>query len=102
MPPDGRHYAEPEILPPDRHDERETGRAAWTGVFVDTRGIRRIHVAKIGPLGLFSFSLIAGIVSVALLTFVLGVFVLLIPVVGLLIVAALIMSLLRAFARRSE
>lgn len=99
--PGQRHYAEPEILPPER-PRRDGDRTRGPRMFTDERGTHRIYVTKIGPLGLLSFWLIAGLVSIALLVLFLGAFVILIPVLGLLFVAAVIAGVLRRFPRRPD
>jgi hypothetical protein len=98
-PTDRRHYEEPEILPPER---KQRGRDERTRVYTEEFGIRRIYVTKVGPLGFLTFSLVAGIVSIALLILFMGAFVILLPVLGVLFVAGLIVAVLRGFSNRRE
>jgi hypothetical protein len=99
IPPDEGRHPEPEIIPPGRPDRRETS-GSWSRVVIDENGVRRIYVAKIGPLSLIPFALLGAIVSIALLIFFLGAFLILLPLLGLLIAGAVIAGLMRAFSRR--
>lgn len=99
-PPDDSYYDEPEILPPERygHGPRESG--AWSRVFIDENGVRRVYISRVSPLGLISFSVLAGLVSIGLFFFFLSAFIFLVPLLALTIVGAGIMSLMRAASRR--
>ena len=97
FPPDEEHRCEPEIILPGRADGREPEGTFW-GREVE-RGSHHIYVSKIGGFGLLPFFLLGGIVSIALLIFVLGAFLILIPVAGVIIAAAIIAGLLRAYPR---
>ncbi|MBI1868379.1 MAG: hypothetical protein HYS06_08825 [Methylocystis sp.] len=98
--PDEPYHAEPEILPPERSQRDEAESASWTRVFIDERGVRRVYVGKIGPLGLIGFALVAGIVAAAALILMLGAVALLIPLAGLLVGTAALAALARAYFRR--
>jgi hypothetical protein len=95
--PDEEHRSEPEIVPPGRADGGEPESTLW--VRDVERGSRRIYVTKIGRFGLLSFFLLGGIIMIALLIFVLGAFLILIPVAGVVIAAAIIAGLLRGYPR---
>jgi hypothetical protein len=103
IPPDERRRPEPEIIPPGRPDrsggERDSG--SWSRVVIDQGGMRRIYVSKIGPLGLIPFALLAALISIALLIFFVGAFLILLPVIGLFVAGAVIAGLMGAFSRRS-
>jgi hypothetical protein len=93
LPPDEQHYSEPEILPPSRESE------AWGGRSVEERGTHRIYVTRVGPFGLLPFMLLGGIISIALLVFLFGFLLILIPVAGVVLAAAIVASLLRGPSR---
>jgi hypothetical protein len=99
MQPD-RHYSEPEILPPDRHDYRRRDAGGWSRVVIDQGGVQRIYVGRIGPLGLIPFALLGGLISVGLLVFFLSAFLILVPLLGLVIAGTMIAGLMRVQARR--
>jgi hypothetical protein len=90
--PDERHYSEPEILPPGRGGGVEPEYPRWR---LEELAIRRIYVTKAGPFGLLSLALLGGIITIAILAFLFGFLLLLLPVVGLAVAAALIGSFLR-------
>ena len=97
FPPDEEHRSEPEIIPPGRADGSEPESPFW--VRDVERGSHRIHVTKIGRFGLLPFFLLGGIILIALLIFVLGAFLILIPVAGVVLAAAIIAGLLRGYPR---
>jgi hypothetical protein len=97
FPPDEEHRWEPEIIPPGRADGSEPENALW--VREVERGSQRIYVTKIGGVGLLPFFLLAGLISIALLIFVVGAFLILIPLAGVVIAAAIIAGLLRGYPR---
>ncbi len=97
FPPDEEHRSEPEIFPPGRAYGSEPESTFW--VRDVERGSRRIYVAKIGRFGLLPFFLLGGIILIALLIFVLGVFLVLIPVAGVVLAAAIIAGLARGYPR---
>jgi hypothetical protein len=92
--------AEPEIIPPDRGDRQSRASAAGVRVFLDRSGVRHIYVARLGPLGMVALALMVGVLFAIALVLVLGVFLIWIPLVGLLVAAAIISSLLRAYFRQ--
>src|SRR5262249_37748588 len=92
-----RPRAEPEIIPPDDRGARVWG--DWRTSF-DGERTRRVFVARVGPLGFGIVALAVSTLAALLFLLVLGAFVVLIPIVGLLVVAAVIASLLRG-GRRS-
>ena len=92
--------AEPEIIPPDRADRQSRSSAAGIRMFLDGDGVRQIYVARLGPLGMVALALTFGVLFAILLVLVLGVFLVWIPLVGLLVAAAVISGLLRAYFRQ--
>jgi hypothetical protein len=87
--------AEPEIIPPGQNYDPERGQS-----YIDPMTGERIYVAKIGPFGLFLIALGVGLVFVAILVFLVGAFLLWIPVVGLLIAAGLVAGVLRPYLQK--
>jgi|SRR5580693_1109913 hypothetical protein len=96
-PPDEENRSEPEIIPPGRANGSEPESAFW--VREVERGSHRIYVTKTGRFGLLPFFLLGGIISIALLIFVLSAFLILIPVAGVVLAAAIIAGLLRGYPR---
>jgi hypothetical protein len=96
LPPDERHYSEPEIIPPGRGDASEPEYPIWR---LEEHGVHRIYVTKVGPLGLLPLALLGGAVTVALLAFLFGFLLLLLPVAGVVAAVALIGSFLRGGPR---
>jgi hypothetical protein len=96
--------AEPEIIPPDRggRQSRFGARSGASGirVFVEGDGVRHIYVARLGPLGVAALALMIGILIAMIFILALGVFLFWIPLIGLLIAAAITSSLLRAYFRQ--
>jgi hypothetical protein len=91
---------EPEIIPPDRGDRQSRSGTAGIRVFLDGGGVHRIYVARLGPVGMIVLALMVGIVFTITLVLVLGAFLIWIPLVGLLVAAAIISGLLRAYFRQ--
>jgi hypothetical protein len=85
------------ILPDDDAGPRAAQSSARMRVFVDTHGAERIYVTKVGPLGIILVMLVTGILSAAILVLLLGTFLIWMPVVVLLVVAALIGGLFRRY-----
>ena len=84
--------SEPEIIPPD--DAHVTRRMR-----IDT-GTGRIYVAKISPLGTILMVLIIGFLSALMLVLLLGALLVWLPVVVLIVTAALVAGLLRGYFQR--
>jgi hypothetical protein len=100
LPEGERPRAEPEIIPPARDDRQSRSRAAGIRVFLDGGGVRHIYVARLGPLGTVALALTVGILFAITLILVLGAFLIWIPLIGLLVAAAIISGLLRAYFRQ--
>ncbi len=88
--------AEPEIIPPDDRGARVWG--DWRTSF-DGRRTQRVYVARVGPLGFAIVALAVSALATLLFLLVVGAFVVLIPLAGLLLVAAVVASLLRGWRR---
>ncbi|HEY8031723.1 MAG TPA: hypothetical protein VIF02_04910 [Methylocella sp.] len=97
FPPDDGYRSEPEIIPPGGTHVSEPQNTFW--VREAERGSHHIYVAKTGRFSLLPFFLLGGVISIALLIFVLGAFLILIPVVGFVLAAAIFAGLLRGSPR---
>jgi hypothetical protein len=95
FPPDEQHSEQ--IIPSGSAYGGEPETTFWRREV--ERGSHRIYVTKIGPFGLLPFFLLGGIISIALLIFVLGAFLVLIPVAGFVLAAGIIAGLLRGNPR---
>jgi hypothetical protein len=92
-----RPRVEPEIIPPDRVHEDETRRAARLWSLHDAGRYHRIYVTRIGPFGIFLLALAGAALSILIFVFLVGAFLLWIPIVGLLVAAAILSTQLRTF-----
>lgn len=89
--------SEVEIIPPDRVREHEIRRAArlWS----DGVGYQRIYIGRIGPLGIFLIALAGSAAAILLFLFIVGAFLIWVPIVGLMVAALILSSLLRSMFR---
>lgn len=92
--------AEPEIIPPDRTRPFQRAERGGSRVFVGTRGFQRLYVAKPGPFAIVVALLMLGIAAVALAVFLLGAFLLALPLAGVLALVVIVLGLARGSARR--
>ena len=83
---------DPEIIPPGESLRRGDGPFE--------RGTHRIYVARLGPVGFFILTLMAALIGALVLLLVLGTFVVLLPVAGLLVAVGLLTRSLRGSSRR--
>ena len=91
--PPERPRIEPEIIPPDRTQNR----SAWrTHGFADSSGTHRIYVGRLGPFGGIVLLIALVVVAVILLLAFLGALLLWLPLLALIVVAAAIGGLLRS------
>jgi hypothetical protein len=92
-----RPRSEPEIIPPGEADARSRwGSArAWTSA-----GSQRVYVARVGPFGFAMAALAIAIIAAIIFLLLLGAFVIVIPLAGLLLAAAVVTSMLRGSFRR--
>jgi hypothetical protein len=95
IPSDERRFPEAEIIPPDRHDYRKRKADGWSRVVIEHNGAGRVYVGRIGPLGLIPFALLGGFISVGLLVFFLGAFLILAPLLGLIVAGTILSGLMR-------
>ena len=91
-----RPRAEPEIIPPGN----ESTPRGWTDARTSFAGTQRIYVARTGSFGVAMFALAVAALAVLGLLLVLGVFVILLPLAGLLLAVAVAAGLLRGWFRR--
>jgi len=99
LPKDERHYPEPEIIPPGQDDGSARGDELWGRRTIEEHGFHHIYVTKVGPFGLLPFALLGGVLMIALFAFLFGFLLILLPVAGLILAAALIGSFLRGGPR---
>ena len=101
MLPEKKHLAEPEIIPPHYRERR----SIWGAYRFadDVHGTHRIYAFRLGPFGIVFLALVITVIAVAMLLFLLGVVLIWIPVLALLVAAAMISGLLRrAVDRRAR
>ncbi len=99
-PSNKRPRAEPEIILPDRAETRSSGDTSRLWVLSGERGTHRVYVAKVGPFGIILLALTISILFVLLLGILLGAFLIWIPLIGLIVAAAIISGLFRSHFRR--
>jgi hypothetical protein len=92
-----RPRSEPEILPPERRGTGPMPGDQWERI--DADGAYRLRVVKLGPVSATLLALGIGAASAVLLVLVFSTLLILIPIVGLLIAAAIIAGLLRGYFR---
>jgi hypothetical protein len=100
LPAGEKPRADPEIIPPDNGERQLRSGPTGIRVFLGGGGNRHIYVARLGPLGMAVLVLMIAILCAITLVLVLGAFLIWIPLVGLLIAAAITSSLLRAYFRQ--
>ena len=88
-----RPKSEPEIIPPGRGTQR-------VRVFIDPRITERVYVAKPGPFGSVLLILIVGLLSALMLVLLLGAFLFALPLVILVVTAAVVAGMLRVYFKR--
>ena len=92
--------AEPEIILPHGDDRKSRSSTPRIRVFIGGSGTGQLHVPRLWLLGILLIALTIGILFAIILVLVLGAFLIWIPLAGLLVVAAIISGLVRAFFRR--
>lgn len=87
---------EPEIIPPEQTGGQTAQDAQRMRIFANTRGTEHFYVARLRPLGVILVILTMGILLL------LSAFLIWIPVVVLLVTAAIIAGLLRGYFERTS
>jgi hypothetical protein len=95
-----RPAVEPEILPPEHSSSAWDRRNAPPGGFFGARYGGRVYAAKVGPVGLALFALLAVLLVAAILVFVIGALLVWIPIIALLAVAGIVVAALRRYFTR--
>ncbi|MGA7486265.1 MAG: hypothetical protein WBW74_04905 [Xanthobacteraceae bacterium] len=90
-----RPRVEPEIIPPGHPDPRRGARMP-----ADSHHTRRVYVAQVGPFGFAMAALALALVAALVLLLVLGAFVILVPLAGLVLAGAVVFSMFRGSFRR--
>jgi hypothetical protein len=96
--PPEKPRVEPEIIPPDRHARSTPNEADWMG----GSAMHRIYVARLGPFSAGLLVLGIGLLAGLSILLLLGAFLLLIPIAGLLLATAVLAGLLRGHFGRSD
>ena len=91
---------EPEIILPSRKFGRSADGASRMRIFVVRPSGCRMYFAKPGPLTAIVAAIVLGAISVITLVIVVGVFLIWIPVIGVLVAALVLSSLLRGYSQR--
>lgn len=95
VPDANRPRVEPEIIPPGQPDPRSRRGPAF-----DARGTQRVYVAQVGPFGFAMVALVVAIILALVFLLVLGAFVILIPLAGLLLAVIIAVGLFRVLIWR--
>ena len=92
-----RPRAEPEIIPPDRSGGPGRRDPAWSAPdgFPPAYGTQRVYVGRIGPFGFALLLLVVGFLAAVMLLILIGTALLWIPLVAVLVIAAVISRLFR-------
>src|SRR3981081_3697803 len=90
LPPEERHYPELEIIPPGDEDGSEAENPVCGRGTIEEHSIHRIYVTKVGPFGLLPLMSLGGVIAIALLAFLFGFLLILIPLVGLILAPRLL------------
>lgn len=99
LPPDERHFTEPEIIPPSHDVDFERDNMLRHEGRLEEHGIHRVYVTRLGPLGFLPLMLMSGVIVIALLAFLFGFLLILVPVAGFVLAATIIGSFLRGQIR---
>ena len=86
-------------LRPEEPRCAQVGAAAWAD---DDGGVHRVYVAKVGPFGFILMALVLAAIAAVVAIFVVGAFLIVIPLAGLLLAAAIIVGLWRGPFRRTR
>jgi len=83
---------EPEIIPPDRSSRY----SPWSSSgFSETRGVHRIHVARVGPFGIALLMLAIAALATIIMIAVLGAVLIWIPIVAVVLIVGALLRVLR-------
>ncbi len=81
---------EPEIIPPGDPALRARRNRPQNWSAGEQDGVHRVYVAKVGPFGFVLLGLVVAAIAAFVLVFVIGAFLIVIPLAGLLLAAAVI------------
>lgn len=96
MPDSEKPKSEPEIIPPHEQAGRPGRDEPRVRVFVGTDGADHVYVAKPGPFGAILMLLITAMLAIVFLVIFSAAFLFALPVVIVLVVAAIVVGLMRA------
>lgn len=97
--PPHKHYPEPEIIPPGSPGGKDMDGRLWPREYTHEHRTHRIYVRRIGPLSLLPLALLSALISAAVLLFLLGLLIILLPLAGVILSVAIIANLLRGPSR---
>ena len=98
--PYDRPTAEPEIISPDRSGSAWDRRTAPSGGSFSVRYNQRVYVGHVGPFGSALIAVLVILLVAAVLVFLMGTLLVLIPVVALLVAAGVVLTWLRRYFNR--
>jgi hypothetical protein len=86
---------EPEIIPPGdpAFGARPRSPQAWSAA--EDAGVHRVYVARVGPFSLFLLALACAAMAGVILMFVVGAFLIVLPLAGILLAAAVLSGMWR-------
>jgi TM2 domain-containing membrane protein YozV len=96
-PSSGKHFTEPEIIPPSAGARLRNSDAMWLSF--NERGAHRIYVTRLGPFGLVLLAFGIGLLAALVFVLVIGTFLIWISLGVLLVAATIIFALLRQSLR---
>jgi hypothetical protein len=85
---------EPEIIPPERG--RAQAYRSGGDWFFDQRATSRVYVSRIGPWSIMGIVLLIGLIAGATLAILLGTLLIAVPLIGIVIAAAMISNAMRS------
>jgi TM2 domain-containing membrane protein YozV len=94
----GKHFTEPEIIPPSVGARLRGSDAIWTSV--NERGTHRIYVTRLGPFSLVLLALGIGLLAALVFVLAIGTFLIWISLAALFVTATIVFALLRQSFRR--
>jgi Flp pilus assembly protein TadB len=98
IPGSDRPRVEPEIIPPGDPRARSADARMWRS----SDSTQRVYVARVGPFGFAMVALLAALLAALVFLLVLGAFVIVIPLAGLLLAAVIVSSMLQRSFRRQR
>jgi hypothetical protein len=95
-----KHYEDPEIIPPGHEPPEESRGPVFLRGAAEERSFHRVYVTRISPLSLLPLMLLGGLAAIALFVFLFGFLLVLIPIAGVVLAAAILAGVLRGALHR--